>query len=238
MRCPFCGGLNSDKASFCAQCGRDLPQTQANTRQQPPQRPQQQPPYLPQRQPVQPAQYPPQPPMQRPPQTQGAAARPTAPQYQPPRSPQPPPVARPAQMPPQPRVPQVLPPQVVESPEHFPPHTLAHLKALQGEAVPYTLVEEVIADGRKKIVRIAYQNCYPWQQVATLLQAFNEQTLGTFTTIVIQGVSEQDRTAYAFTNGQLQYDRGVRLGSQTLNRYQIETGNGFASDSVRIVLAE
>jgi hypothetical protein len=34
------------------------------------------------------------------------------------------------------------------------------------------------------------------------------------------------------------YDRAVRLGGQTNNRYQIETGNGFEVDSVRIVLSE
>ncbi|MBA2284806.1 MAG: hypothetical protein H0W02_04940, partial [Ktedonobacteraceae bacterium] len=44
--------------------------------------------------------------------------------------------------------------------------------------------------------------------------------------------------AYSFTNGELTFDRDVRLGSQITNRYVIETGNGFESDSVRIVLTE
>lgn len=243
MRCPFCGGLNSERASFCAQCGRDLPPTQANTRPQPVQRPTQQPPY----QPVQPVQYPPQSqqyppqspylpkprqpvqaPAPRPPQTQ----HPThpVPQPQPARPPQQTPVARPT--------PVQAPPPKLEAPTNFPPRTIAQLKSLQAEPLPYTLVGEAIADGHKKIVRVVYGRCASWQQVATLLQAFKEQSLEKFDTILIQGVLEQDKTTYAFTNGQLQYDRGVRLGSQTLNRFQIETGNGFESDSVRIVVAE
>ena len=59
-----------------------------------------------------------------------------------------------------------------------------------------------------------------------------------FDTIIIQGVLEQDTQVYAFTNGQLVFDRGVRLGGLIVNRYQIETGNGFETDSVRIVLTE
>jgi len=100
------------------------------------------------------------------------------------------------------------------------------------------VVSNDVADGRKKIVRIAYAKGIGWQQVATLYKAFKEQQEEQFTTILIQGVSEQDTSVYAFTNGQLQFDRGVRLGSLTMNRYQIETGNGFESDSVRIVLSE
>ncbi len=49
---------------------------------------------------------------------------------------------------------------------------------------------------------------------------------------------EQDTQVYAFTNGQLVFDHGVRLGGLIVNRYQIETGNGFEIDSVRIVLTE
>jgi coenzyme F420-reducing hydrogenase delta subunit len=116
---------------------------------------------------------------------------------------------------------------------------MTQLKELQAEAVPYTVVDDAVAAGRKKIVRIVYRRCAAWQQVATLLKAFNEQKQSeTFTTIIVQGMVEQDKTTYAFTNGQLQFDRGVRLGSQTLNRYQIETGSGFESDSVRILLEE
>jgi len=87
-------------------------------------------------------------------------------------------------------------------------------------------------------VRIVYPKCVSWQQVATLLKAFKEQQEDRFETVIIQGVLEPDRFAYAFTNGQLVFDRNVRLGDLTTNRYQIETGNGFESDSVRIVLNE
>ncbi len=227
MRCPYCGGLNGEKASFCAQCGRDLPPAQA--RQQPVQPPQpQKSPYLPASRPV-----------ARPvPSTQGTA-RPAPPPYQPARPPQQPPLSVPRPIPAQPpRVAPQPPQQVVEPPAHFPPHTMTHLRELQAEAMPYTLVGDAVIVGRKKTIRIVYQRCAAWEQVATLLKAFNEQSTGTLDTFVVQGVLEQDTTPYAFTNGQLQFDRGVRLGSQTLNRFQIETGNGFESDSVRIVLSE
>ena len=116
---------------------------------------------------------------------------------------------------------------------------MTQLRELQAEAVSYTIVDDTPAAGRKRIVRIVYRRCMPWQQVATLLKAFDEQKQReTFDTIIIQGVLEQDNTPYTFTNGQLQFDREVRLGSQTLNRYQIETGNGFDNDSVRILLEE
>ncbi|GAC1357949.1 MAG: hypothetical protein NVSMB38_40760 [Ktedonobacteraceae bacterium] len=173
------------------------------------------------------------------PTTQGAA-RP-APPYQPPQQvPVSVPRQNPVQVPrtPAPAIPPPQPQQVVEPPVQFPPHTVTQLKVLQTEAVPYTLVDDAVVDGRKKIIRIVYQGCAPWQQVATLLKAFNEQRAEKFDTIIVQGVLEQDTTPYTFTNGQLQFDRNVRLGSQTINRYQIETGNGFASDSVRIVLSE
>jgi len=221
MRCPYCGSLNGERASFCAQCGRDLLPVQAH--QQPGQAPQQLPREQPQQSPYLPAPHPK-------PTTQGAP-RPTPP-YQQPRPPQPATVPR--------QAPVVQPPpQAVEPPVQFPPRTVKQLRELQAEAVPYTLVDDTVAAGRKKIVRIVYRHCAAWQQVATLLKAFNEQKqLETFDTIIVQGVLEQDRTPYAFTNGQLQFDRGVRLGSQTLNRYQIETGNGFESDSVRILLEE
>ena len=115
---------------------------------------------------------------------------------------------------------------------------MAQLQALEEGALPYTKVNETVADGRKKIVRIVYPRVVAWQQVATLLKAFKEQQEARFETIIIQGAFAQDPTAYAYTNGQLVFDRNVRLGSLTTNRYQIETGNGFESDSVRIVLTE
>jgi hypothetical protein len=90
------------------------------------------------------------------------------------------------------------------------------------------------------VIRIGYPHCTGWQQVATLLKAFKESQSAKCETIVVQGVSEQDSSSsvYNFTNGQLVFDRNVRLGSQVLNRYQIETENGFASEALRIVLSE
>lgn len=95
-----------------------------------------------------------------------------------------------------------------------------------------------MGNGQKKIVRITYPRGAPWQQVATLLKALQEQQEERFNTINIQGFREHDLQAYSFTNGELTFDRNVRLGSQITNRYVIETGNGFASDAVRIVLTE
>ena len=86
-------------------------------------------------------------------------------------------------------------------------------------------------------MRIVYPRGGAWQQVATLLKAFREQQEKDFDTILIQGVLEQDTSVYAFTNGQLRFDRNVRLGGMTTDRFQIETGNGFESDSIRIVLS-
>jgi len=115
---------------------------------------------------------------------------------------------------------------------------VAQLQALEQGALAYTIVESTTEVGRKKIVRIAYPKGVPWQQVATLLKALKEQQEDRFDTIIIQGVLQQDTQAYAFTNGQLVFDRNVLLGGNKTNRYQIETGNGFESDSVRIVLTE
>lgn len=128
-----------------------------------------------------------------------------------------------------------------EPPAPFPPRTVAELQALEQGALPYTVVNETVDVGRKKIVRIAYAlpiNGVPWQQVATLLKAYKEQQGEHFDTIIIQGVLPQDPGVYSFTNGQLRFDRDVRLGSLTTNRYQIETSNGYESDSLRIVLTE
>ena len=233
MRCPYCGGLNSERASFCAQCGRDLPHAQANPRQQPYQPSRQQSPSPSQQPPYQPAQRP-------------FPTRPTQPPYQPPRSPQPTPIAVPprqASVPQPPRVAPLVPPpvqpqQAIAAPANFPPRTMVHLKALQSEAVPFTVLDDAIVDKRKKVVRIVYRRCAPWQQVATLLKAFNEQDTKAVETIIVQGTVERETTPYEFSNGQLRFDRAVRLGSQTMNRYQIETGNGFESDSLRFVLSE
>lgn len=219
MRCPYCAGLNSERSSFCAYCGRDLAApAQANNRQQSPQPPRepqrQQPVYQPQRSV---------------PSAQGSAR--TVPPYQQPR-----------QAPVQQTV-RTLPsappaPPDPEPPAQFPSRTIAQLKALEPGALAYKVVDEALGDGRKKIVRIVYRQCAQWQQVATLLKAFNEQQKDKFDTVIVQGVLEQDVSVYNFTNGQLRFDRNVRLGSQIINRYQIETGNGLESDSVRIVLSE
>lgn len=116
---------------------------------------------------------------------------------------------------------------------------MAHLKALLPGALNYTVTESNVGNGQKKIVRITYPRGAPWQQVATLLKALQEQQQeDRFNSINIQGFHERDSQAYAFTNGELTFDRNVRLGSQITNRYVIETGNGFESDSVRIVLTE
>ena len=115
---------------------------------------------------------------------------------------------------------------------------MEHLRALEPGAQAYNVVDSSVSTGKKKIVRIAYQRCTGWQQAATLLKALKEQQEDRFDTVIIQGVFPQDTNVYAFTNGQLSFDRNVLLGSQKLTRYIVETGNGFESDSVRIVLTE
>jgi hypothetical protein len=100
----------------------------------------------------------------------------------------------------------------------------------------YTVVASEVENG-KKIVSIAYPRCVNWQQAATLLKALKEQQEEKYPTTIIRGVFSQQNT-YGFTNGQLQLDRNVRLGSQTCKRYTVETGNGYAIDSVRFVLNE
>lgn len=125
-----------------------------------------------------------------------------------------------------------------EPPAPFPPRTVEQLQALEQGALPYNVVSDTVSDGHKKIVRIAYARCIAWQQAATLLKACKERQEEAFDTIIIQGVLEQDPNAYSFTNGQLRFDRNVRLGSLITDRYQVETGNGYESDSIRIVLTE
>jgi hypothetical protein len=212
MRCPYCQAINQDRAVYCARCGRDMRQArppQPNPQYQPP--PHQQPPYR------QPGQAPPT--MARPASTMPPAqqaVRPRQTEF---------PVTPPAPPPPEPPAP-------------FPPRTIEQLQALEQGALNYTVVSDTASDGRKKIVRVTYARCAPWQQVATLLQACKEHQEERFDTIIVQGVLPQDSSSYSFTNGQLVFDRNVRLGSLTTKRYQIETGNGYESDSVRIVLTE
>ncbi|HZU65656.1 MAG TPA: zinc ribbon domain-containing protein [Ktedonobacteraceae bacterium] len=220
MRCPYCGGFNKDQAPFCVYCGRDLPSesynqpaSRAQSRQAP--QPQARPAAAPQPPYQQPRQVP-GPPGRRPAAASSTAARQPAPVV--PQAPPPPPAPEP--------------------PAPFPPRTVAELKALEPGALPYNVVDSAIGDGGKKIVRITYARAVPWQQAATLLKAFKEQQEERFNSIIIQGVTGQDTTIYSFTQGQLTFDRNVRLGSMTTNRYLIETGNGYESDSVRIVLNE
>ena len=223
MRCPYCGGINSDRALYCVHCGRDLK------------------PFPPQNQ------YPPN--QQRqgaPPPLQGRPANmPQSSQQQTQQAPvaqrrhaptMPPQSTQPTRQPEAPVVPSE--PPTPEPPSQFPPRTVEQLQALEQGALAYTVVQSAVGDGRKKIVRIVYPKGVAWQQVATLLKAFKEQLEDRFDTIIIQGVLEQDTQAYAFTNGQLVFDRGVRLGGLIVNRYQIETGNGFETDSMRIVLTQ
>lgn len=211
MRCPYCGGLNPDKNTFCSFCGRDM---------QPPARP------------TAGRQYPP---VQQPRSAPQPSQPSQAPQGRPASMPQAPsPPARPAA----PRIPLAPPPPPApEPPAPFPPRTLAELQALEQGALAYSVVESSVGDGQRKTVRIVYPKGVAWQQVATLLKALREQQDGQFESIIIQGVLEQNPSVYAFTNGQLCFDRNTRLGDLISNRYQIETGNGFESDAVRIVLS-
>lgn len=219
MRCPYCNGVNNGRSVYCTYCGRNMtvpPQQNAGASRQQPARPTTQPPATQQ----QPRWQPPQP--QQPASQATWVRQPQAP-VAPPRPvvPPPPPV-----------------PPAPEPPAPFPPRTMAHLQALEPGALAYTVVDTFIDNKRKKVVRIAYQRCVPWQQVATLLKALKEQQEAKFESIVIQGVYSQDSNVYAFTNGQLQLDRNVLLGSKVMDRYQIETGTGLESDALRIVLSE
>jgi hypothetical protein len=129
-------------------------------------------------------------------------------------------------------------PTPLAAPGPFPPKTLEQLRALEKDALAYTVENTSVAVGQKKIVRIIYEKGVAWQQMATLAKAFREQQESKYNTIIIQGVLPGEAQIYAFTNGQLVFDKGTRLGSQLLNRYMLETGNGYASDAVRVVLTE
>lgn len=128
------------------------------------------------------------------------------------------------------------PPPAPDPPAPFPPRTIAELQALEQGALPYTVADTSIGDGHKKTVRIVYAKGVAWQQVATLLKACKEQQEAQLETVLIQGFHTGETSLYNFTNGQLCFDRNVRLGDTITNRYQIDTGNGFETDSVRVVL--
>lgn len=230
MRCPYCGGINADYAAFCVHCGRDL---KVRPNQQPPRQPQAQPQHQPPRgpdypPPVQPAQQPYSAPGRAPATSQRAPANPQQASTPGRRASAAPPVQTPAP----------AAPQAPEPPAPFPPQTMEQLQALQAGALAYTVTETSTAGGRKKSISITYPRCAGWQQVATLLKAYHEQQEANFATIIVAGYWRQEPDIYSFTNGQMIVDRGVPLGSQKLNRYQIETGNGLDSDTLRIVIAE
>jgi hypothetical protein len=130
--------------------------------------------------------------------------------------------------------------QVIEPPEApvpFPPTTIPQFEALLSEgAQAYTVLESQESVEKKKIVRIAYAACAPWQQAATLLKALREQQTAQFALVIIQGNLSNAPESYGYNNGQLEYARGVYLGANIMDRYIVETGNGFSSDSLRFVL--
>src|ERR1700680_3260228 len=187
MRCPYCGGFNADRTVYCTSCGRDL---------KTPPRPAsgQQPPYQqPYPAPGQQGRQAPMPgqqgrPVAVPQGRPGAAPAPQAPQQSRRQAPAPPP----PQPPP--------PPPAPEPPAPFPPGAIAELQALEQGALPYTVVESSVGDGRKKTVRIVYAKGVAWQQVATLLKVCKEQQEAELETVLIQGVLEHDTTVYNFTN--------------------------------------
>lgn len=216
MRCPYCGFTNADRATYCVNCGNSFSSRNASCTVTP-----------------------------MPPTQQSGL-----PQQRPGQRPQP--AANPANLPPlgaprrgtTPHKPYIeAPPLPVEpiplaAPGPFPPKTVEQLRALEKDAFDYTVEDTKIAVGQKKVVRIVYQKGVAWQQMATLAKAFREQQESKYNTIIIQGVLPGEAQIYAFTNGQLVFDKGTRLGSQILNRYMVETGNGYASDAIRVVLTE
>ncbi|GCF11835.1 hypothetical protein [Dictyobacter arantiisoli] len=258
MRCPYCGGLNPDTSQYCVRCGRNFTSQPTANAQQPVNQPQ---PTA--YQPVGPRPYPPVQPAR--PVSQPVGNRPYPPvQPAQPARPVTPPIARPAVAPKPPQAsPRPVPPATgptaarrpnrhynepltglppipaaPEPPAPFPPRTFAQLKQLKEGALDYTVLNDEGGYGKKKIIRIAFRRCAPWQQVATLLKALDAYDNNKFDTLTIQGVYNQEQSTYAFTNGQLIFDRNVRLGSQTQQRFQIETDDGFSTEALRIVLAE
>jgi len=251
MHCPYCGGLNQERAAFCVNCGRDLTRQVPNNlqRQQATQIPAR-PGTTPQNRPTN-AQYQPQ---------SRVPTQPFAPRQQVQPQQGYAPASRPAvQTPTAPR--QTAQPQQTqttaqvsrrqttrssqpapvqsapEPPAPFPPHTIAQFEALLAAGnQAYSVIESDVGDGKKQIVRIVYPRCTGWQQAATLLKALREQQDAKCETILIQGVLPRQAGAGSFTQGQLQFDRNARLGGQVSNRYIVETSDGFASDAVRFVL--
>lgn len=243
MRCPYCGGLNVDQARFCTGCGRDMvPQKpgQAATGQRYQQPQGQRPAHTSLPSYTQPSNYAqPRTPVQQPqrPASAPAPARTAVPvpakqqvAAQAPARQRETPMQAPPAPPSQSRVP--------DAPAPFPPRTIEQLKALTSGALSFTVADESVVNGRKKVISIIYPRCAPWQQVATLLKALEQYRSDKSETVVIQGVRSADALEYGYTNGQVRFDRNVPLGSQKINRYQIETGGSLDAESVRIVLTE
>jgi hypothetical protein len=225
MRCPYCGGFNADRAIYCTYCGRDLRVAAKPA-------PGQQAPYQPPRTtPGQQGRQAPAPGQQGHPTAMPQGRPGTAPAPQAPQTPQ---QSRRQALVPPPRP--SPPPPAPEPPAPFPPATVAELQALEQGALPYTVIDTSVGDGHKMTVRIVYTKGVAWQQVATLLKACKEQLEAQLETVLVQGFLEGETGFYNFTNGQLRFDRHVRLGDLTTDRFQIETGNGFETDSIRIVL--
>ncbi|WP_201380893.1 zinc ribbon domain-containing protein [Ktedonobacter sp. SOSP1-85] len=249
MRCPYCGEPNNNaSASFCIRCGRDLKTgAQVRPRQrsfQPPQgapaphnmsqpQPGSGPYYAPSSYQVPGGAVNPMPaniPGQRQPGTptqSGRATRPKASSGQ---------VARREEL--NLLTPIMAPVQGPQAPESFPPRTFAQLIALEREALDYKVLSDDQGYGRKKIIKIEFARSVPWLQVATLLNALSKYRSTSSDTIIIQGSYPQSSNLYDFSNGQLQYDHNVRLGSQMVDRYLIDSGTGLESDGVRIVFTE
>ena len=257
MRCPYCGGLNPEKTNFCVRCGRGLVNSTppasgraAVTPRPPVTRPA-------------PSSYPTHTPRpaQPIPSVPASPTQGNQPVFQPPsktefittdngnRSDVPATVAT-AQAgiarqrtrkagklyQAQPEI--VAQPVYPEAPVPFPPKTMEQLRGLHSGAQAYTEQSDVPTYGKKRIVRIIYPRCAHWQQVATLMAALQQYEHPQFDTIIIQGLHDEHESLYAFSNGQLVFDRKVRLGGDWIRRYQIETSNGYASDSVRVVQSE
>lgn len=248
MRCPYCGGSNTDQTIYCTRCGRDMRKTTTIPEQQYTQRPpaprQPTPPPYPQRptipqQPTPPPQknlYPPNPsinPKNPFPATQPGRPAATANTTQ--TRPQKQPSVQHSPVAPTGNIQQAAATQ--HTPAGFPPKKMDQLAKLVQEAKPFTIIDNSV-NNKKKIIRIAYPACSSWQQVGTLFKALKDSDDRKYDTIIVQGVFNPGDSSLYYTNGQLTFDRNVRLGSEIQNRYQIETGNGYANDSIRFVLSE
>jgi hypothetical protein len=221
MRCPYCGGLNQDTSAYCRSCGRDLRYAPRALQKAP----------TPPTRPVPPQQLPGYQPSNAPYPVKAAQAAPASAMKQP--------VSMAARTVQQSDSASVAP--ASQPPEEFPPRTMAQLETLQKLALDYSLVSDDESTGGKRIVRVLYKQCAPWQQIATLytvLQKYQEDHAQRFNTVIVQGLTHPDANLYSFDNGQLIYDRNVRLGNQILHRLQIETDNGFTATAVRVVLTE